>query len=191
VLVVALGAGFHFMSQAVHRTELAAAAARTDRPAEKPQAPAGGSELRSVVSLPKEALTGADRDRTLEALGGLTGAHLYQSYLNIGFLADAAENEVYSLAEARKLLTTVVSLIDTVERQLVRLPEAALDADDARKLARIRQVVVLLRTQTQELRACWDTPETQKATRQGREARFHKAREDAWAGIQELLELPD
>src|SRR5262245_57768816 len=39
-------------------------------------------------------------ERMLETLGGLSAAHLYQSYLNIGLLADAVENETYTEAQA-------------------------------------------------------------------------------------------
>ena len=182
ILVFALGVGFHFMNQAVNRAELSAAAARADRPA----TPA--AELKTVTTLP---LTGGARDRTLYALGDLLGTHLYQSYLNIGFLHDIADEDVYTPAEARNLLITVLSLMDSVDKQLARLPEAALDPDNAKDLARFRQIMVQLRGQARELRALWDTPEADEAGRKERKARFQKIRVEAWEGIKELLDISD
>src|SRR5207249_10145257 len=81
-----------------------------------------------------------------EALGGLTATHLYQTYLNIGLLADAVEGEVYSAAEARKLLATVMDLVDAVERQLGKV-SADLKDEDEKTLERTRQLTALLRAQ--------------------------------------------
>src|SRR5262245_49106292 len=77
---------------------------------------------------PPEASKSADR--LVEALGGLTAAHLYQAHLNIGLLADSVESRVYTLAEAKKLLETLTSLLDTVDRQLTRVGEQELKPED-------------------------------------------------------------
>jgi hypothetical protein len=121
----------------------------------------------------------------LEALGGLTAASLYQTYLNIGLLADATEHAVYAPADARKVLQTVTDLIDTADRQLAALPEAGLQEDERKALARSRTLLGLMRTQTRELRAYWDTGKKEHA------AQFHKAREEAWAGIKDTLGIKE
>jgi hypothetical protein len=133
----------------------------------------------------KPAAPNLQAERLLEALGGMTAAHLYQTYLNIGLLADSAESEVYTTAEARKLLETLTSLLGTVDRQLSKIAEQDLRPEDRKPLERTRQIVTLLRTQSNELKAYWDTGDKEHT------ARFHKAREEAWVGIRELLGLPD
>ena len=122
-------------------------------------------------------------ERTLEALGSLSASHLYQSYLNIGMLADAVEHETYTLSQAQEMLTTVVGLMDIVDRQLDRLAKTELGADDRRDVERIRLLSALLRVQVAALRAYWRTHEAQQA------ARYHEAREKSWKGLSEVLGL--
>jgi hypothetical protein len=129
----------------------------------------------------KSADTSRQTDRLLEALGGLTAAHLYQTYLNIGLLADNTESDVYTIAEAKKLLETLTGLLDTVDRQLAKVAEQELRPEDRKALARCRPLVVLLGTQAAELNAYWDTGDKEHTRK------FHQAREEAWAGIRELL----
>jgi len=131
------------------------------------------------------------RDRLLDSLGTLTGAHLYQSYLNIGLLADAAENGVYTDEEAQRLLEKITEFLDTVDQQLARLADAGLEAEDKDHIQRCRQVAERLRTQARALRAYWDTPEKDAAARKEQEAKYHKARDEAWAGVKGLLGLKE
>jgi hypothetical protein len=125
------------------------------------------------------------REALLGALGTLTAAQLYQTYLNIGLLADATAKEVYPAATARKLLDEVTGMLDTVEGQVARVPEEALRPEDRKALARAREVAVLLRTQARELRAYWETDD------EARVMKYQKAREEAWAGIKELLNVKE
>ena len=104
--------------------------------------------------------------------------------MNLGLLADAVEGEVYSVAEAKKLLDTVNDLVDTVDRQLTKV-SADLKDEDEKTLERTKQLTALLRTQSRELRAHWQTNEKDNATR------FHKAREEAWASLKTLLNIQD
>jgi len=143
----------------------------------------------SKPELPSKPEAPAPRERALEALGGLTVAHLYQSYLNIGLLADATENDVYPEADAKKLLASVTEQMATVDQQLANLAEAKLEAEDQQHLARVRQLTALLRTQAQELDAYWGTSENDTDARKSHETKYHKAREDAWAGIKDLLDI--
>jgi hypothetical protein len=122
-------------------------------------------------------------DRMLETLGGLCASHLYQSYLNIGLLADAVDNQTYTQAQAQEMLGTVVSLMDTVDRQLDKLIRNDLSEDDKRDVERIRALSALLRVQVLALRNYWSTGSAELA------ARYHQAREKAWQGLSEVLGL--
>jgi hypothetical protein len=139
-------------------------------------------EARAPLPMPAAAVPA---DRLIEAVGGLTAAHLYQTYLNIGFLADATEGDVYSQADAKKLLETVTGIVDAVEKQLDRITEAGLKAEDQKALQDTRRLLTPMRTQIKELQAYWETGEKEHATL------FHKAREETWAGIKSLLGIQE
>jgi hypothetical protein len=119
-----------------------------------------------------------------ETLDSLVGIHLYQSYLNIGVLADATEGEVYSPEEAGKLLDRVTALMDKVDRQLARLDETG-KVKDAKALERARRLTGLLRSQAWELRQYWVLGGDEHAKR------YHSARTEAWAGITEWMGIKE
>ena len=127
----------------------------------------------------------------LQTLGSLTAAHLYQTYLNLGLLADAAEKGVYNDADARKMLAMLTALIETVDQQLVKFARGGMEPDDRRKLERVRGLTALLRTQASELRAYWDTPATDKEGKKEHETKFHQAREESWIGVKEMLGIQE
>jgi hypothetical protein len=133
----------------------------------------------------------ADRDLLAESLGTLTGAHLYQSYLNLGLLADATEHGAYSVEEARKLLEEVLKYMENVDQQLNRLTGSDLEIEEKKRVESCRRLTVLLRTQAGALRAYWDTSEKDKEARKERETKYHKAREEAWNALTELLDLKE
>lgn len=195
VVLVLLAVAIYALSRAGRRPEAARPAApsggwvrdliptlgpaRGARP--QPSAPAKGAaaELgKSAEAVPPPALL-------LESLDRLTAAHLYQTHLNIGLLADGTESEVYTIAEAKKLLQTLTALLNRVDGQLTKVGEQGLRPDDQKSLARTRQLSALLRTQAVELKAYWDTGDREHTVE------FHKAREEAWTGIRELLGLPE
>jgi hypothetical protein len=121
------------------------------------------------------------RDGVLQVLGGLTAAHLYQSYLNIGLLADSQENDLYSAAEATELLTKITAVMDKVDEQLAELARTRLEPEDETALARTRELTALLRRQAQALRTYWATGAKEDSDR------YHQTRAQAWAGINEAL----
>jgi len=125
------------------------------------------------------------KDRSLETMGNLTAAHLYQGYLNIGLLADARESEVYTAAEAEKLLDSVARMLDTVDRGLARMLEDCLKEEDKEAVEHARQLGGLLRTQARELRAYWQTGDKEHADK------FQKARQESWSGIQAVLGIEE
>jgi hypothetical protein len=123
----------------------------------------------------------------LKTVGSLTAASLYQTYLTLGLLADSSEKEVYSPAEARKVLTTLTSLLDSLDTQLAAVAKSEVGQEDSEKLLRSRQLVTTLRIQAKELRAYWDTPEEDLTAQAEHERQFHMARDKAWGELKELL----
>jgi hypothetical protein len=123
------------------------------------------------------------QERFLEALGGMSAAHVYQSYLNIGLLADGVESEAYTKAEAEQMLATVAAMIDLVDRQLDKIGELDLEADDQHSVERIQELTVLLRRQASALRSYWASGDAEQI------ARYHEARETTWTTLGKLLGL--
>src|SRR5947209_17364140 len=93
------------------------------------------------------------RAQLLRAVGALATSHLYQAYLNIGFLADGRAAGTYADRDARHLLETVLPLLENVDRELEMVGRLDLDEDDRRNLTRLHELSSLLRQQGQELRA--------------------------------------
>jgi SRSO17 transposase len=82
-------------------------------------------------------------------------------------------------------------MIDTVDGQLAKLAQGGLEPEDRRRLERIRGSAALLRSQATELRAYCETPAADKAARKEHQAKFHRAREETWTAIKELLGTKD
>src|SRR5207249_7457862 len=76
-------------------------------------------KLGAGIDLAKPAFK--DPESLLEAVGGLSVAHLYQSYLNIGLLADAVESETYSDKEALPILQKIQDLLGGVDKHLAHI----------------------------------------------------------------------
>jgi hypothetical protein len=169
------------LKQMGRRPSAKAAAVEPAEPA-APTAPAtSGISPSSPPQRPAAPASSEDEQQLWKALGGLTRSHLYQNYLSVGLLADAVEEDIYTVAQARTYLTSLTQIMEEVELDLSRLPETGLRPDERQLLAKVREVLVLLRAQTRELRAYWDTNEKPAADR------FRKAREDAGAKLRELV----
>jgi len=92
--------------------------------------------------------------------------HIYQSYLNLGMLADAAENEVYTMrGEQSPQHDHDPDGHGRWSAEPARGRQS--DPDDLRKLMQVRAINALLRTQAKELRLYWDTPEKDVERTQG------------------------
>src|SRR5262245_59981674 len=117
-------------------------------------------------------------------LDSLIAEQLYQSYLSIGLLADAAESKdaggkaVYTDAKAHQLLDTIVALLGRVDRQMDRLAESG----SAGSLERYRRFSDLLRAQAGELRVYWRTGDRRRADQ------FQRTREQTWAIFKQMFE---
>jgi hypothetical protein len=147
--------------------------------------PANANALPAPLEANRPANASDVKDRSLETIGSLTAANLYQGFLNIGLLADARESEIYSLAEAEKLLDSVSRMLDTVDRRLARMLDDGLKDEDREAVEHARQLSGQLRTQARELRAYWKTGDKEHADK------FQKARQQSWSGIQTVLGIED
>lgn len=140
----------------------------------------------SVADQPAPKPTEAPRkDQMLEAIGTLAASQLYQTYLNIGFLADGVAQKNYEPKEARTVLASVTNSLDLCDKQLANVAKLAANADDRDSLAQLREIADLLRTQGSELALYWDKSEKIHAEK------YDAARTKAWAKIKALLALKD
>jgi hypothetical protein len=162
----------------------------TDRNGQPPWASqTAPGQARSLLFKAQEAAPKTDAmDAMFDVVSGLTRAHLSQTNLNIGLLADAAENEKpsYSVAELSGLLEDINNFIDEVEKQFIQLPPSAFKTEEDRKdMELARTITTLLRVQTKELKAYWVEGTKEHVDR------FKKARQDAEAGIRKMAHAPE
>jgi len=127
------------------------------------------------------AKTGEDRRQLLETVGALTAAHCYQTYLNIGLIADGRAKGTYSEKDAYRVLDSVLSFLDSVDRKLAALQKLDLDKLDRDSLDQMRALSALLRQQGKELQNFWDSGKDDDA------AKYENVRKDSWAALSRLL----
>jgi hypothetical protein len=142
------------------------------------------AEPSKAVATPKasaEAGNAAERRQLLETVGTLIAAHCWQTYFNIGLLADGRAKGVYNDKDATKVLDSILSIIGTVDQKLTTLDKLALEKQDLTSLAQMRELSVFLRRQANDLQSLWDNGREEDA------ARYESSRKDAWAGISKLL----
>jgi len=133
---------------------------------------------------PSKSLEKSDGENAWkEGVGLLSGLYLYQTYLNIGLLADGKAEKVYDEKAARAVLATVVVPLEKVDKQLEKLAATPLTASDREALSKIRSIVALLQRQGKELTQFWDTAQPSDG------ARYEATRQEAWKQINALLAL--
>jgi hypothetical protein len=121
-----------------------------------------------------------ERRQLLETVGVLTAAHCYQTYLNIGLVADGKAKAIYTDDEAYKLLNSILSLLDSVDRKLANLGKIGLDKEDRDSLEQMRDVSDLLYRQAKQLEKFWDSGKDEDA------AKYEDVRKDSWAAISKV-----
>ncbi|HEV2947962.1 MAG TPA: hypothetical protein VGX70_11325 [Gemmataceae bacterium] len=131
------------------------------------------------TAIPAEDLK-ADRRRLLETVGALTAAHCYQTYINIGLIADGKTKGTYSNQDAHQVLDSILSLQSSIDRNLASLTKLDLDKRDLESLEQMRDLSALLRQQGKDLKAFWDSGKEEDA------ARYDDTRKDSWAAIGRL-----
>jgi hypothetical protein len=117
----------------------------------------------------------------LETIGALAAAHYFQTYLNIGLIADGKGSGLYSDENARKDLRSVLSVVDSVDRQLDSFGKHPMAKEDRQSLEQMRAISALLRQQGKALQAYWDAGQEQDA------ARYESVRKDLYAAINKLM----
>jgi len=122
-----------------------------------------------------------ERRQLLETLGALTSAHCYQTYLNIGLIADGKAKGTYTEKDAYKVLDSVLALLNSVDRKLAALDKIDLDKEDRASLEQMRLLSSLLRKQGKELQTYWDTGRDEDA------AQYESVRKDSWATLSKLI----
>jgi hypothetical protein len=137
-----------------------------------------------------ETAGAAERDTTpaatpdpssLETIGALAAAHYFQTYLNIGLIADGKGSGLYSDENARKDLGSVLSVVDSVDRQLDSFGKHPMAKEDRQSLEQMRAISTLLRQQGKALQTYWDRGQEQDA------AHYEGLRKDLYAAINKLM----
>jgi hypothetical protein len=119
----------------------------------------------------------------LETVGTLAGTNLYQSYLNIGLLADGRAEGLYSEDDAKQLLTSVLKPLDATDKQLEKVAKLVSTKEDKEAVEKFRKLNGLLRQQGEHLQAFWASGKEEDSKK------YEAARKDAWDGISSLLGL--
>jgi hypothetical protein len=156
-------------------------------PAAKP-APTGVAPAAAAVGERREAApekrepSAADANAQLtETVGLLSGLYLYQSYLNIGLLADGKAEKLYDDKAARSVLDSILNPLETVDKQLEKIGKQARSGADRDAVDHIRIMVDLLRRQGKELKLFWDSGRPEDGTR------YEATRQEAWKQISSTL----
>lgn len=128
----------------------------------------------------------ADAEVLLETVGALAGFQLYQSYLNIGFIADGKAEGTYSEEDVIKILDSVLEALDTLDARLQKVEKLDLvDKDDRETIKDVRLISAQLRQQGDELKKFW------KGGKKENGDNYEKARKEAWEGIKKMLNLEE
>ena len=145
-----------------------------DPPAEKPVVPVVDNS---------EAPADSTQSVLAESVGLFGGLQLYNTYLNMGILADSMAEGLYEAANVYQLLGSVVNPLENVEKQFDKLIKLKLSKEDIAALKQMKKIAGLLRKQGKELELFWEKglPENGK--------NYEMARQAAWKELNALLEL--
>jgi hypothetical protein len=176
-------------SGAAAKQEARAAAEVPPAAAEAPKAEAPAAVKHAETPAPAEApavsqaaKTAIDeRGHLLETVGCLTSAHYFQTYLNIGFIADGKAKGAYTDRDARWVLDSVLSLLRSTDQKVEALDRFDLDRGDRERLEQLRAVSALLHQQGKELQAYWDGGKEEHATK------YESLRQTTWASLSKLM----
>jgi coenzyme F420-reducing hydrogenase alpha subunit len=121
----------------------------------------------------------------LQTIGALAGTHLYQTYLNIGLIADAKAENSYDEKQAKELLASVLKMTELVDKQLDKVDKLELSKEDRQALEVLRKIQKKLKDQADELQAFWKTGDKEHGEK------YEAIRKEAWQAIRTLLALTD
>ena len=127
----------------------------------------------------------AGDEATMEAVGGLTGAYVYQLYLNIGLVGDGVAKKCMEPEAGKQILGSVLRVADVIDSQIDKMTKSNIADDDKKQLGEFRSVIALLKTQGSELEKFWETKEEEHGKK------YETARTSAWEKIKTLLGIKD
>jgi hypothetical protein len=139
------------------------------------QSPAPPAEKPAAATDPQATLT--------ETVGLLSGLYLYESYLNIGLLADGKAANTYEEKAVRQVLVSIITPLDAVDKQLEKIGKSARTAGDREAVERLRAVVAMLKRIGAELTTFWDSGKSEDG------AKYEASRQEAWKQISTMLSL--
>lgn len=121
----------------------------------------------------------------LQTVGTLAGFQLYQSYLNIGFIADGKAEGTYTDKDVVQILDTVLVSLDRLDERLQKVAKLDVTKEDREAIEQIRVISAVLRQQGDELKQFWKSGKKENGDN------YEKARQEAWQGISKLLKLEE
>lgn len=122
----------------------------------------------------------ADR---LYLIGALGGAHVYTTYAYIGVLADGLSKELYKADQTKELLSEIVSVSDSLIKNLGRVSAGGVSAADSTAINNMIDIYKLLQGEAKAAIAFTDSRTPEDAEK------FDAARKAVWPKIADLLGL--
>jgi hypothetical protein len=131
-----------------------------------------------------KVLTPEEEKKTLtETVGLLTTLQLYQTYLNIGLLADGKAEGIYTQEAVIDLLGSIINPLEQVEKQLTRVSKIKLSKEDQDAIKLFQKILSNLQNQGKVLAAYWDKEKEEDAKL------YETSRTAAWKDLQLLLKI--
>jgi hypothetical protein len=144
----------------------------------------GQPSPKSLQAMQEKILSPEEEKAVLcETLGLLATMQLYQTYLNIGLLADGKAEGVYSAETVSELLGSIIHPLDQVEEQLTKVSQLKLTNEDRDTVKVLVKTLQLLRQQGKALVNFWNTGKEEDAKL------YETSRTAAWRELSGLLKL--
>jgi hypothetical protein len=145
----------------------------------------GQPNPKSLPPVAEEKLPTPQEEKAVlsETIGLLATMQLYQTYLNIGLLADGKAEGVYSAETVSELLGSIIHPLDQVEQQLTKVSQLRLTKEDQETVKVFIKIVQLLRQQGKALVNFWNTGKEEDAKL------YETSRTAAWRELSGLLKL--
>lgn len=132
---------------------------------------------------PKKEVADDPVPQLMESVGLLSALHLYQTFLNIGFLADARTEGLYDQKATQQFLDSIMTPLDSVDKQLGKVQKLAQTKEDREAIDKLKNIAGLLRQQGKGLETFW------KSGKEADGSRYEATRKKAWSEINSVLGL--
>ncbi len=139
----------------------------------------------SSTALPAAPAGQSGNSTHLEAIGALSAAFAFQTFLNIGMLADAHAKGVYDKEKTKPVLGSVMHFIRSTTQHLTAVQKTPLTAEDRKYVSDLIGVCNLLKAQGEALSTHIDSPSETTGPA------FEKARQASWAEIRRVLGIKE